>query len=219
MIVYEADARRIQNYMQNQEKFRNLEKFSAIDTKSYENFINVSKQAVYNKHVCESFIANCISTGMYGALGCMLSHIYAWNRCDNWLLVLEDDVNVESEDIDELISTLITEAEENDSNFIQLFCNPHFYDEQKKQSQVSQNLYKMIPQWHLCSYLINRKGVDTLKNFMPCPLAVDNFLMKYLNHLNASAYLGSEFVNLGAMNSYDKTSPMGSLLYNYPATM
>jgi GR25 family glycosyltransferase involved in LPS biosynthesis len=222
MIVYTKSLCRITNFFNQKKKLPQLEMFNGIDAvndydfyKSFALTNNIIRPELIN--FLEGTIIN--NKPLYGILGCYLSHIFVLNDFINsnyeWLLVLEDDVILENFNI-ELINELIQEANEIDSNFIQLYTSPQFFEKQLKEKLITKNLRKMISQWGAVAYLINRKAVTHIINLIPCHNALDIVYSENIDKLNSTCFLNNNIINMGSYDCKGADNELGSIIMNNP---
>ncbi len=214
MIVFKKSEKRLENFEEIKKKFPEILMFEAVDCiNDYDKYKNIAQS---KKIFTKEYIKYC--DVHKPKLGCNLSHFnllteFLKNSKNEWILVLEDDVYLERFN-PKIIQMLISVAEKNNSNFIQLYTNPKFYENQKNEKYLFSNIYKMTPQWGLVSYLINKKGIQTILSKLPWNDNCDIIVSEYINELNALCFINSIFINKGATCSNDKTSEFGSLLWN-----
>lgn len=152
-----------------------------------------------------------------GKLGCNLSHQLLLEKVlkestTDWNLILEDDIDISNYDL-EAVSTILAEADNNKSNYIQLFTNNKFLITQKKSRMIFKNLYEMIPQYHISAYFINKKGIQILVDSYPIAKNIDfqyNFLIDKLNSL---CWINNIFYCMGSKDSSMKDGEFGSLIW------
>jgi GR25 family glycosyltransferase involved in LPS biosynthesis len=214
MIVFKKSEKRLKNYEDIKKIFPELLMFEAIDCI---NDYDLHKKNIKNKNIfTQEYINYCDLH--HPKLGCNLSHynllLNFLNKGNtDWILVLEDDINLDRFN-NKIVDRLISIAEKQKSNFIQLYTNPKFIENQKTAEYVISNIYKMIPQWGLVAYLINKKGIQTILSKLPWNDNCDIIVSKYTKELNALSFINSIFINKGATCSTDKSSDFGSLLWN-----
>lgn len=208
MIVYDASEKRSENYKVQTANIPNLQKFSAVDT--LENFEKNAETAKKKNYASDTYIWGSVCNKYPGKLGCNLSHQILWetflnNHTENWLMVFEDDVLINEYDTDERFSKILSVAEQNNSNFIQLYTNPGFVSKQSDADSIVGNLYKMIPQWHTVAYAISRTGIELLMELYPVNENIDEFISSNVDELNALCWLNNIFLNGGDV---PKTEPI-----------
>jgi GR25 family glycosyltransferase involved in LPS biosynthesis len=213
MIVYEKDVKRMENYKNINSQLGCI-KFSAIDSINY--FEKYSKLALEEKYTTEKYLNNIKK--IPGKLGCNLSHQMLLEKIlkdssTEWNLILEDDVSINNFDL-EVINNIIEKANDNNSNYIQLYTNERFIEKQKKQMCIDNNLYKMIPQWHTTAYFINKSGINIVKNSYPIVMNIDLHFNSLIKELNSLCWINAIFYNEGAKHSNDNNSLYGSLIYD-----
>ena len=212
MIVYEKDDKRVDNY----NKINSIigcHKFPAIDSVNFFNkFCSFGKE---NKYITQDYLNKI---GKYpGKLGCLLSHVLLLkdileNSTTDWNLILEDDTEVIDYDKTK-INNILEKANDNNSNYIQLYTNNKFYNLQVRQAKISDNLYKMARQWGTCTYLINKEGIKFLLSRLPFHLDVDMVINSHIKSLNAFCWINNMFVTKGSNTLSDKNSKFGSLIW------
>ena len=214
MIVFKNSEKRLKNFKEIKMIFPEILMFEAVDCiNEYAKYKKISQD---KKIFTEEYIKYCDSHNP--KLGCNLSHFnllsdFLKNGKTKWILVLEDDVHLDRFN-PKIIQMLISIAEKNNSDFMQLYTNPKFYENQRKEEYIVSNIYKMVPQWGLVSYLINKKGIQIILSKLPWNDNCDIIVSKYTKELNALCFINSIFINKGATCSDDKTSEFGSLLWN-----
>jgi len=213
MIVYTKSEKRIKNYNNIKIYFKNLNKFDAID--GLNEYTKYKEIALKNNYLSKNYINYCDK--LQGKLGCNLSHIFLLKQFlekneAEWLLVLEDDLKLNNFN-EKIIDLLIFIANKNNSNFIQLFTGPKFIENQKKAKKIKSYMYEMIPQWYTLAYLINRKGIETLLSKLPWNNNVDIIFSNYIKELNSICFINNIFINDGSLDSKDKKSNFGSLIW------
>jgi GR25 family glycosyltransferase involved in LPS biosynthesis len=214
MIVYLKSEIRVKNYEEIKKYFQNLNKFEAIDAINY--YEKYKKIALESNFLTKNYISYC--DNYHGKLGCNLSHIYLLKSFlekneYEWLLVLEDDLELNNFN-EKIINLLIKIANKYNSNFIQLYTGPTFIENQKKSKIIKSNIYEMIPQWYTLAYLINKKGIEIILSKLPWDNNVDNIFSNNIKELNALCFTNDIFLNKGSLNSKDKKSDFGSIIWN-----
>ena len=196
-IVFESDSNRNQNYEKLKAKIPQLKKFSAINT--IDNFSKYSKLAI-DKNLCSKrFVYGNEVKRFKGKLGCNLSHILCHNEFlksnSDWLIILEDDAGVNNFSETQIEDILAT-ANQNKSDFIQLYTNPDFKKEQQKQKSIG-SMYEMIEQWHTIAYAISKNGIIKLQKEFPMDCNIDLFYSSKIKLLNSLCWINNTFLNLG----------------------
>ena len=220
MFVFEKNPDRVKNYENVKNKIPYLLKLSSID--SINNFNNAVK--INNKF---NFNTNkIIYDKLKGKLGCNLSQQRLWhnhlkNGKKNWILILEDDTNVSFDNItifNNTLNSIINYADKNCSHFIQLEVRNHHLPGQLQQQKTSiPNLYKMKSQCGMSAYLINKKAIKYFFDFLPWDLYIDLYtnIEPHLTNLKSLCYVNPFFKTLGAQREVDRSSELGSIIYNY----
>ena len=213
MIVYTKSEKRITNYNDIKIYFKNLNKFDAID--GLNEYTKYKEIALKNNYLSNHYINYCDK--LQGKLGCNLSHIFLLKQFlekneGEWLLVLEDDLKLNNFN-EKIIDLLIFIANKNNSKFIQLFTGPKFIENQKKAKKIKSYMYEMIPQWYTLAYLINRKGIEIILSKLPWNNNVDIIFSNYIKELNSICFINNIFSNDGSLDSKDKKSNFGSLIW------
>jgi GR25 family glycosyltransferase involved in LPS biosynthesis len=213
MIVYEPNAKRLNNYYELHKIIPDLTLFPARDSvNNYEHFKQYGFDSNYHTQKYVKEYEHC-----KGKIGCNISHIellkdfLTWDT--DWLLVLEDDISLNGY-TDEWITDIITVANKNNSNYVHLYTNPRYYEAQKHVMPIAPNIYPMIYQWGGVAYLINKKGITTLMDLLPYSDNFDNILSLYISNLNSLCCLNTVFNTEGSLNSTDTNSKFGSLIWN-----
>jgi len=224
MIVYKNSELRLNNFLKIKETIENLQMFEAIDT--INNYPMFEKKSLEEKLFHPKYLLYC--RNFRGKLGCSMSHIYLWNKFlrtsnQDWLLVLEDDIGLNNYN-DNFFNKLVENATKLNSNYIQLFTNNKYINEQsKKENKIIDisngdsvyTLYKMIKQWGGLAYMINKKGIELLLSKLPYDDNNDVIISKYINELNSICLINNLIINKGADDAKDTKSEFGSLLWNY----
>ena len=156
-----------------------------------------------------------------GRLGAAASHIkllmYIKEKeffQDEWFLILEDDIGIKTGFIDHIENNIDSFINMN-AKYVKLFCdNNHFKKNQySDKNYIRENIYKMIPQWGMLAYLINKDGINYILNNLPLNKTIDDwFVYKHLKNLNAIIYKNDYITNEGAKGPGDFKSKFGSLL-------
>jgi len=222
MIVYKKSEKRFNNFLNTQKIMPNLQMFEALD--SINDFEKLKKIAIDNNFFTNKYLNYCNT--FKGKLGCAMSHItvlYKFLKYSNknWLLVLEDDVQLNNYN-DDIINDLINIAEKVNSNYIQLFTNKKYINIQMQQPRLcfiknksdTYGLFKMIPQWGGLAYLINKQAIQFILSKIPFDDNNDVIISKYVNELNSLCLLNNLIINKGADDANDKSSEFGSLLWS-----
>ena len=213
MIVYEKDKKRLDNYTKINEKI-NCTKFSAINSVDY--FEKYTKIALEKNYTSMVYINEIKS--LPGKLGCNLSHQMLTenileNSSTDWNLILEDDISLNNFNVNE-IDNILTQANLNKSNYIQLVTNNRFLDKQKNKKEICKNLFPMVSQWHTTAYFINKTGINILKKCYPITKNIDlqfNYLIKDLNSI---CWINNIFSNEGDGSSTDNETRFGSIIWD-----
>jgi hypothetical protein len=71
----------------------------------------------------------------------------------------------------------------------------------------------MIPQWYTLAYLINKKGIETILSKLPWNDNVDNIFSNHIKELNSICFVNNIFINGGSLETTDKKSNFGSLIW------
>jgi len=220
MIVYSKSIPRLINYFNQKKIINELDIFNAIDSVSnYEIYKNFALSNNLIKPKLIEFIENTYVNNkpLYGILGCYLSHIFILNDFINnpnynWLLVLEDDIQINYVNI----NILVQEAESINSNFIQLYTHPRFISDQLKEPLLTPHLRKMAKQWGTQSYLINKKAVEFILKLIPSSDAIDIIFNENINNLNSTCFLNNNFINIGSYDCKLQNDELGSIIMNNP---
>lgn len=232
MIVYEKDNNRNNNYISiNKQLGQLITKYTAIDTiNDYDKWVNYALK--YN-YTTTTYIENSKNEGK-GKLGCNLSHQLLfrdimnreskeeYNTQDtNWFLVMEDDIgikkNITPVKFDRFMKRLIYDLEEYSpkTKFVQLCIYNQFLAKQcsaPKLSKVKDTFYK-IPQYGTCAYLIHRDAINHINNSKPLQNNIDFYYNSTHNIFNSAATPNHIFYCRGSMDSQDKNSEFGSLIW------
>jgi GR25 family glycosyltransferase involved in LPS biosynthesis len=229
MITYVKNSLRLENYYNLNKIFDNtLQMYEAYDSiKCYEYY---KKYAQVNKYVTKNFIN--LSDKTNGKLGCNLSHqkILEMIKDNNyfgkeWFLIMEDDITVDS-DFPLFISKILKEVKQNniDTDYIQLWSNDRhveWINDSFKNKQLNQenhiigNIYRMIFQWGAVCFLISREGIEFILNNYPIDIYMDIFYSRNINNLKSIYYLNDKVKTEGAYDEDDKTSKLGSIVWDF----
>ncbi|MBA42703.1 MAG: hypothetical protein CMF62_01665 [Magnetococcales bacterium] len=220
MITYIKNLSRLQNYYNINKVFNNtLRIYEAYDSvKCYQYY---REYAQVNNYVTKNFINFSDETN--GKLGCNLSHQKILeNIKDNnyfgkeWFLIMEDDVTVDS-DFPSFISNILKEVKNKNinTNYIQLWLNESFKNKQLNQkNHIIGNMYHMIFQWGAVCFLISKKGIEYILDNFPLDSYIDIFYSRNINNLKSIYYLNDKVKTDGAYDGDDKTSKLGSIIWN-----
>lgn len=221
MIVFEKDNKRLENFNLINSLIQ-CNKFSAID--SINNYKFYSDFALQKNYTTKEYI-NHREVKLYkGKIGCNLSHqmlleqILNKNLLEDWYLILEDDITIKNLDFN-MINNILQKADDNNSDYIQLFTHPKFLSKQKSQESIYTNLYKMIPQYHTTAYFINKKGIKKVLEEFPIILHIDKFYNSIIKKLNSLCWINDIFINEGSLDNSIKEKQnkkkFGSLIYKF----
>ena len=219
IFVYEKNIKRMNNYENIKKKISYIKKIESFDSINEKNNC-IKINSIFNFN-CE----NIINDKLKGKFGCNLSQQILWlnhlKSDKKWLLILEDDTNININNIIEfnnILNKIINFADNNNSHFIQLETREHHIPDQLKQDKtIIPNLYKMKPQCGMSAYLINKKAIKYLFSFLPWDKYIDVYTsdINNINKLNSLCYVNNIFKTLGAQRQIDKNSKLGSIIYNY----
>jgi GR25 family glycosyltransferase involved in LPS biosynthesis len=213
MIVFEKDNKRLNNYEKINETI-NCTKFSAINSVDY--FEEYSKIALEKNYTSMVYINEIMS--LPGKLGCNLSHQMLTedileNSSTDWNLILEDDITLNNFNLYE-IENILTQANLNESNYIQLCTNKRFLGKQKTKNEIYKNLFPMVAQWHTTAYFINKNGINILKNCYPITENIDLKFSCLIKELNSLCWINNIFSNEGDESGSQKhKTKFGSIIY------
>jgi GR25 family glycosyltransferase involved in LPS biosynthesis len=215
MITYKKCNVRLNNYNNTKKTIKDLEFFPAYDSINFFSACKIENQKY--KLCCDKYVEDS-ELKLKGKLGCNMSHLsilknFVTDISSEWLLVLEDDVTINNYN-DNMIKLLIEKAQLYESNFVKLYVNPRFIQDQIMSNRKEANIYEMVSQWHANVYLINKAGANYIISKTPIDDHIDLFYSKNIKELNALVFINNIFQNNGTMNSYDKTSDYGSVILN-----
>ena len=238
MITFCKNKDRLNIYYQNIQIFNDrLLKFDAVNTiddKDY--FLKLIDNCLRNNIITTNFIQKTIIYNekhdkyfLPGKLGVLLSHTtlcskfnYNFFGTSDWLLVLEDDVKINSSaNINIIITRIIRLVNQkiSKSRYIKLFIHPEQYDKQfKDTNQIYRNIYKIIDkQWSNVAYLIHRDAINYLSKYMfPIDTYFDLHLSNFYTEINAVAYKNNIFDTCGVLNGEkDSDNRLNSLIFNH----
>lgn len=219
MFVYEKHNKRLANYESVKQKIPYIKKLSSFDSiNEQQNSININSIFNFNTE-------NIINDKLKGKLGCNLSQQILWlnhlKSDKEWLLILEDDTDININNINEfnnLLNMLIDFANNNNNHFIQLETRNHHLPGQLEQDKtIIPNLYKMKPQCGMSAYLINKTAIKHFFSFLPWNKYIDVYTsdINNINKLNSLCYINNIFKTLGAQRQIDTKSQLGSIIYNF----
>jgi len=208
MIVYEPSKERCENFTNTSQLVKNLDKFPAADTINH--FDKFEVLAKSKNYVTEIYTQGYLCQKFKGKLGCNVSHQMLWDHFLEtsdlqWLVVFEDDIHVESYDCDNRFFKILSRANDNASEFVQLYTNPGFLNEQSKRENLGGSLHKMLPQWHTIAYAITKKGIEICKSLYPMNENIDVWLSSKIKELNASCWINDLFHNKGDLIETEPT--------------
>lgn len=221
MIVFCSNKERVKSFNKlNQQMKINL--FPAIDTIHYYNeFANLALGKSYCTQYYEQNIRfeNKNNKFLNGKLGCNLSHQILIETMieqseQDWCLVLEDDIEIDTKYFLENANKILTEANNNNSLFIQLYTHPKYNNLQKQQICFCTDLYKMVFQWGTCAYFIHKKAMKDFIDTYPLSENIDIEFGKKIKKWKSLCWLNNGIKPIGSVDSNDKTSKMGSIIYN-----
>lgn len=214
MVVYEKDSNRLENFYYINSLIK-CKKFSAIDTINNNKFY--SELAIKKNYTTNKYL-NSKEVKMYpGKLGCNLSHqilldnILNVNSFNNWYLILEDDVYIKKWNIDE-INNILKIADDNNSDYIQLYTHPKFLSKQNLQKKIYSGLYKMISQYGTLAYFINKRGIKKVLEQFPINKNIDEFYSSKIKDLNSLCWINNIFESEGNLDPHIKKK-LGSLIW------
>lgn len=236
MIVYEKSEKRSENYEYINKLFNNIiHKFSAVDTiTDNDTFHRMVLKYINNNTITKNYVRDVIvkyknnNYAFKGKLGVLLSHtnlfkkIISEEQNKEWFLIMEDDVSIDL-NINNNAIELINEYIELVSNFhpkckyIKLFIhsdnNKNQFD---KKYKIYDKLYKLnINQWSNVIYLIHYDGIKLLlDNIFPVDTFFDKSISKLYDTLCGIAIKNDIFKTNGSINSADKKSKLGSIIFN-----
>jgi len=214
MIVFCQNKERVKSFNK-ANKLMKLNLFPAINTIHYYNeYANLALGKSYCTHYYEQIIRD-----VPGKLGCNLSHqmliemMYEQSQHD-WCLVLEDDVEIDTEYFLKNVNKILEESDKKGALFIQLYSHPKFFDLQKKQKQVYDDLYKMTFQWGTCAYFIHKKAMKDFIDIYPLNENIDIEFGKKISKWKSLCWLNNGIKTIGSQDYSDKTSKLGSIIYS-----
>ena len=236
MIVYEKSEKRSENYKHINKLFNNIiHKFSAVDTiTDNDTFHKMVLKYINNNTITKNYVRDVIlryknnNYAFKGKLGVLLSHTNLYNKIiseeqnKEWFLIMEDDVSIDL-NINNNAIQLVNEYIELVSNFyskckyIKLFIhsdnNKNQFD---KKYKIYDKLYKLnINQWSNVIYLIHYDGIKLLlDNIFPVDTFFDKGISKLYDTLYGVAIKNDIFKTNGSINSADKKSKLGSIIFN-----
>lgn len=230
MITFIKSKRRLQNFKEIKKKLNiaSLQCFEAIDSiNKWDQYYELAK--VQKTHT-DQYLNEGLRDGKYdkrygskgkGELGCDLSHLFIYKylqenlqRDDQYCLILEDDILIE-EKFNTDIFNILEQSKSIESHYVHMLTNKKFYEEQYSQEQrLTQNLYRMIPQWHTGCQLISRKGAEILIDAMPFSVPIDIQISYNIKKLNATASPVNSVRNGGCASANDTSNTkFGSLIW------
>lgn len=230
MITFMKSKKRLRNFNEIKRKLNvsSLQCFEAIDSiNEWEKYYKLAK--VQKTHT-NQYLNEGLRDGKYdkrygskgrGELGCDLSHLFIYrylqkilHRDDQYCLILEDDLFID-ENFNRDVLEILEQSKSIKSNYIHMLTNNKFKESQySANNRLTENLYKMIPQWHTGCQLISRKGAVTLIESMPFTVPIDIQISENIEKLNATASPVGSVRNHGCENGCDTSNTkFGSLIW------
>jgi len=214
MIVFCQNKERVKSFNKINKKM-SINLFPAIDSVHYYNeYANLA----LDKSYCTQYYENNIKK-IPGKLGCNISHqmlieIMNNQREHEWCLVLEDDIEIDSDYFLKKANKILEEADKNSSLFIQLYSHPKYYELQTKQRRYYEDLYKMTFQWGTCAYFIHKKAMKDFIDYYPLNDNIDIAYGKKISKWKSLCWLNNGIKTIGSIDHTDTESIMGSIIYN-----
>lgn len=227
MITYEGSKERVDNFYKTKNIINDLKLFPAVD--SLNNQRALIDYAIENNIIIKDSWLHNDSITLAGKIGCELSYYKLFNELINkeigendWVLILEDDVEV-CEDFTDHLHTIVKEATSINSNYVRIshrhdFEYDNYEDYSKKQfapnRKLSKNLYSTIKQYGTSGQLLNGRAIKYILSLYPFEFAIDITIDSALGSLNATTYIENIAKNMGAGSYGDHNSKMGSIINN-----
>lgn len=217
MITYQRDPQRLHNYQAINEKLSGfVEMAPAVDANNT-NFDALCesgiKEGIFSSAYVDELKYN-ISGEVprtlrgnipVGKVGCKMSHFRLLKKLvtthmdTEWFLIMEDDCALEEfdKDILTIVNDYCKHASVYGAGTIRLCVYPEFAKAQfNEELSLGEGLFKAIPQWGTCAYLISREGIRFVLDDLPTDLNTDNYFSSRLDQLKAVA-VRSPFVTIG----------------------
>ena len=227
MITYEGSKERVDNFYKTKNIINDLTLLPAVD--SLNNQEALIDYAIENNIIIKDSCLHNDSIILAGKIGCELSYYKLFNQLLNqgigdneWVLILEDDVEVCKNFIDHL-PKIIEEATSISSDYVRIshrhdFEYDNYEDYSKKQfapsRKLSKNLYSTIKQYGTSGQLLNGRAIKTLVSLYPFQAAIDIVIDLALPFLKGTTYIENIAKNIGAGHYMDHDSKMGSIINN-----
>lgn len=222
MIVFSKDTNRLNNYNELNKMFNNkINKFNAINT--IDNFEKWKNIALLKKYTTIDYINDEVLKNGLGKLGCNLSHQLLLEEIHNletekWFLILEDDVGIKStyENINTFIIKLINNLNKDypDTKFVQLCIYDNFYASQVKEKHLFEATYQKSFQYGTCAYLIRKDAVEHINKIKPININIDFLYNSLHKEFKSVATFNPYFYCKGSMDSYQRNTKLGSLIWD-----
>ncbi len=234
MITFTQDPKRLANFNEAKSKLEGLELFEAVNAiKHYEHYESIDKS---NGFHTPDYLDKW--KWLPGKLGCNLSYIKLlkdyyrdYNFYPNfpeWLVVLEDDVEVISKDSKNTFDSILSKASELDLDFVKFIIptgkenidgnivkfSP---DLQFSDSNfISDGFFKLIPSWCTFVQAFHVNSIAKLLDEIPWNDHIDQILMRppIFNSINAAAYKQDFLIYCGAKSLEEADEGYGSLIFN-----
>lgn len=230
MITYEGSNERVDNFYKTKDIINDLKLFPAVDSLLLENREALIDYAIENNIIIKDSWLHEQSIILAGKIGCELSHYKLFNKLINkemgdndWVLILEDDVEV-CENFTDHLHTIVKEATSINSNYVRISHRhdveyDNYEDYSKKQftqnRKLSKNLYSTIKQYGASGQLLNGRAIKFLLSLYPLEVAIDNTIDAAMAVLNGTTYIKDIAKNCGSGHIGDNDSLMGSLTFGH----
>lgn len=211
MITLQSNPERMKNFKDNKKDWPRLTLWPAVDTTTLEKFIEVDEETV--GIICPKYLEKIKHDGNWGKLGCDLSYYTLFRHIQKtdlqgWFLIVEDDVQI----LPKMINfEKYLPKWAGRYHYVRLYQKTQDWGESK---QITQKLSWMNFQSGTVAQLIHRSGVDLLLSKLPMTDPIDLWIGHHREDLKAVTYRPQVVVNLGAKGKRDKSSKLGSTIWN-----
>ena len=214
MITLKSNPERMKNFQDNKIKLDRLKLWPAVDTVGQEKFTEIEKNMLEDLGlICPKYLDKIKRNRSWGKLGCDLSYYTLFRHIQKqdlggWFLIVEDDVQILPK-IMELEKYLPKWAGR--YHYVRLYQKTQDWSETRR---ITQKLSWMNFQSGTVAQLIHRSGVDLLLSKLPMTDPIDLWIGHHREDLKAVTYRPQVVVNLGAKGKRDKSSKLGSTIWN-----
>lgn len=174
MIVYSSDKNHVDNFnVINKDLHTNY--FSCADT--INNFKKYCDFGIHKNYITSQF--KTINKRLPLKISNNLSHQFLLEKIldysnTEWNLILEDNVEINTEKFMNHCLPILEEANKYGSSFIQLYIHPKFINLQTKgNKEIYDNLYEMTFQMGSCAYFIKKSAIEDFIQTYPLSNHID----------------------------------------------